>query len=113
METGTEAGRGFSGVYCELDDNGGVTERAKSMSLRHLLMLVFLSNGLGSVGVCKLSGLEAGGGGWTCAFVDKLLALATLEVVIWSPGATDISVITTCEAVLVGCSVTADSKFSC
>ena len=65
-----------------LDDNGGVTERAKSMLLRHLLMVVFLSNGLGIVGVCRLSGLEAGGGGWTCAFVVELLAVATLEVVI-------------------------------
>ena len=80
METGTGAGRWFSAVYCGLDDNGGVM--SKSMLLRHLLILVFLSKGLGSVGVCKLSGLEAGGGGWTCAFVVKLLAVATLEVVI-------------------------------
>ena len=80
--TGTGAGRGFSAVYCMLDDNGGVTERANSMLLRRLLMVVFWSNGLGIVGVCRLSGLEVGGGGWTWAFVVELLAVATLEVVI-------------------------------
>ena len=61
MEAGTRGGRGFSTVYCGLDDNGGVV--SMSMVWKLFLPLALLSKGLGIVGVWRLSDLEAGGGG--------------------------------------------------
>ena len=81
-----DTGRGWSAVYWVLVDNGGVKEPANSMLLipsgsRRLLMVLFWSDFLGTVGVCKLSGLEVGGG--TCTWTAIVeLAVVTLDVVV-------------------------------
>ena len=70
VEAGIRGGREFSAVYCGPDANGGVL--SMSMTWILFLPLIMLSKGLGMVGVCRLSDVEAVGGGWICAFVDKL-----------------------------------------
>ena len=82
-----DTGRGWSAVYWVLVDNGGVKEPANSMLLipsgsRRLLMVLFWSNFLGTVGVCKLSDLEVGCAHWTWAAIVELLAVVTLDVVV-------------------------------